>query len=63
MQPNELMLFNGLGLQFVFSQILKIDPENSSARKGNIVLDILSNYTRINAPGIDELVEARKGKV
>ncbi|KAL1915878.1 uncharacterized protein VTP21DRAFT_6266 [Calcarisporiella thermophila] len=47
-------------LLFLLKQMLHLDPENSVAKKGTIILDILKNYTRINPPSVEELSEAKK---
>ncbi|KAI9026821.1 rough deal protein C-terminal region-domain-containing protein [Hyaloraphidium curvatum] len=47
--------------QFLFSQIKRLDEKESLAKKGLLLLEILSGYQRTSVPSETELQEARKG--
>ncbi|KAJ3414397.1 hypothetical protein HDV05_006671 [Chytridiales sp. JEL 0842] len=47
-------------LLFIFSQILRIDESNEDAKRGTMVLEVLGTYTRVKAPAMEELLEAKR---
>jgi hypothetical protein len=50
-------------LMFIFSQVKRLEEGNDIAKRGTMVLDVLSSYTRVSAPTFDELVLAKEGNV